>query len=107
MKEIEKLDRIAISVRSHRLLKILMRENPELEEIMQNSKNETEVIVGVKQWTEKLIENRPAIYEYYKSEHPTRELFEKLDWHDYAIIRLMDYIEFAGIEEIWTLAARF
>ena len=98
MKEIEKLDRIAISVRSHRLLKILMRENPELEEIMQNSKNETEVIVGVKQWIEKLIENRPVIYEYYSCEHPTRELFEKLHWHDYAIIRLLDYIEFAGIE---------
>jgi len=98
MKEIEKLDRIAISVRSHRLLKKLMRENPDLEEIMQNSKNDTEVMFGVQEWVKKLIGDRKLIYDYYNAEHPTRELFEKLDWQDYAIIRLLDYLEYAGIE---------
>jgi len=98
MKEIEKLDRIAISVRSHRLLKKLMRENPDLEEIMQNSKNETEVMVGMEEWVKKLIGDRNIIYDYYNAEHPTRELFEKLEWKDYAIIRLLDYIKYAGLE---------
>ncbi len=98
MKEIEKLDRIAISIRSHRLLKKLMRENPDLEEIMQNSKNDTEVMFGVQEWVKKLIGDRKLICDYYNAEHPTRELFEKLDWQDYAIIRLLDYLEYAGIE---------
>ncbi len=98
MKEIEKLDRIAITVRSHRLLKVLMRENPELEVIMQNSKNETEVMVGVKSWIEKTFEDRKSLYEYYNCDQPTRELFDNLEWQDYAIIRLLDYIEHAGIE---------
>ena len=36
MSEIEKLDKIAISVRSHRMLKVLLRENPMLEDIIKN-----------------------------------------------------------------------
>jgi len=49
MTEIEKLDRIAINVRSNKLLKQLLNENPEFEEILRNSKNETEVVVGVRE----------------------------------------------------------
>lgn len=98
MKEFQKLDRIAISVRSHRLLKVLMNENPKLEEILQNSKNETEVLVGMRDWMEKLFEDRTEVFEFRNSEHPTREEFEKLDWRDFAIIRVLDYIDNAGIE---------
>lgn len=98
MKEFEKLDRIAISVRSHRLLKVLMNENPVLEEILQNSRNETEVLVGVRAWIEKTFEDRQDVFSFRSSSHPTREQFEKLDWRDFAIIRVLDYIDNAGIE---------
>jgi len=98
MTEIEKLDRIAITVRSHRLLKQLMNENPEIEMIMQNSRNDTEVMVGVREWLFRRFAERRQVFEYYNTPHPTREDFEKLDWQDYAIIRLLDYIEYAGIE---------
>jgi lysine 2,3-aminomutase len=50
MTEHQKLDRIAITVKSHRLLKQLLKENPVLEEIMRNAKNETEALVGVREW---------------------------------------------------------
>ena len=36
MTEIEVLDRIAIDVKSHRLLKQFLKENPHLEEIMRD-----------------------------------------------------------------------
>ncbi|MBE0655494.1 MAG: KamA family protein [Bacteroidales bacterium] len=98
MKEYQKLDRIAISVRSHRLLKVLMNENPVLEEILQNSKNETEVLVGIRHWIEKSYGERKDVFAYIQSPHSTREEFEKLEWRDYAIIRVLDYIEHAGIE---------
>lgn len=98
MKEFQKLDRIAISVRSHRLLKVLMNENPVLEEILQNSKNETEVLVGLRDWIEKKFEDRPQVLEFRSQAHPTREEFEKLEWRDFAIIRVLDYIDNAGIE---------
>ena len=48
MSEIEKLDKIAISVRSHRMLRMLLKENPALDEIMRNSKNETEAMVEMR-----------------------------------------------------------
>ena len=98
MTEIEKLDRIAINVRSHKLLKQLLNENPELEEILRNSKNETEVVVGVREWIEKNLKDRENAFRFYHARHSTRELFEKLEWRDYAIIRILDYIDHAGRE---------
>ena len=50
MTTIEELDRIAIHVKSHVLLKQLLKENPEFEGIMRNAKNETEALVGVREW---------------------------------------------------------
>jgi lysine 2,3-aminomutase len=98
MTEIEKLDRIAIDVRSHKLLKQLLNENPELEEILRNSKNETEVVVGVREWIEKNLKDRESAFKFYHARHSNRELFNKLEWHDFAIIRVLDYIDHAGKE---------
>lgn len=48
--KIHQLDQIAITVKSHKLLKQLLKENPILEEIMRNARNSTEALVGVKNW---------------------------------------------------------
>jgi lysine 2,3-aminomutase len=98
MTEIEKLDRIAITVRSHKLLRQLLSENPELGEILRNSKNETEVVVGVREWIEHNLKERADAFRFYHAGHADRELFEKLEWRDYAIIRILDYIDHAGKE---------
>ncbi len=98
MTEIEKLDRIAIDVKSHKLLRQLLQENPELEEILRNSKNETEVVVGVREWIGRSLKDRDNAFRFYHARHATRELFDKLEWRDYAIIRILDYIDHAGKE---------
>ncbi len=98
MTEIEKLDRIAIDVRSHKLLKQLLHENPEFEEILRNSKNETEVVEGVREWIEKNLKDQKDAFRFYHARHSTRELFDKLEWRDYAIIRILEYIDHAGKE---------
>ena len=98
MTEIEKLDRIAINVRSNKLLKQLLTENPEFEEILRNSKNETEVVVGVREWIERTLKDRENAFKFYHARHATRDLFNKLEWRDYAIIRILDYIDHAGKE---------
>jgi len=98
MTEIEKLDRIAITVRSHKLLRQLLSENPELAEILRNSKNETEVVVGVREWIEHNLKERKDAFRFYHAGYADRELFEKLEWRDYAIIRILDYIDHAGKE---------
>jgi len=98
MTEIEKLDRIAIDVKSHKLLRQLLHENSELEEILRNSKNETEVVVGVREWIGRSLKDRENAFSFYHAKHASRELFDKLEWRDYAIIRILDYIDHAGKE---------
>jgi len=98
MTEIEKLDRIAINVRSRKLLNQLLDENPEFEEILRNSKNETEVVVGVREWIERSFKERENAFSFYSARHSGAELFDKLEWRDYAIVRILDYIDHAGKE---------
>ncbi len=92
------LDKIAITVRSHRLLDRLLNENPTLKEIMVNAKNETEALVGVRNWVLAELRNNPDAYSYYKREVQGRKAFEKLSWKDYAAIRILDYVDNAGRE---------
>ena len=96
MENITKLDRIAINVKSHRILKELLKENPVLEEIMRSARNETEALVGVKNWVLGILNSRPDAYSFYEGKASGREAFEKLTWQDYAAIRLLDYIDNAG-----------
>jgi len=92
------LDKIAISVQSHKLLKILLKENPILEEIMRNARNETEALVGVRNWVMNELKNNTETYSFYKRETSGREAFEKLSMRDFAAIRILDYIDNAGRE---------
>ncbi len=96
MKETHQLDTIAITVKSHRLLKQLLKENPLLEEILINSKNETEALVGVRNWALEELSNNPIAVKFYKKEAMDRQTFEKLEWKDFANIRILDYIDNAG-----------
>jgi lysine 2,3-aminomutase len=98
MTTIAELDRIAITVKSHRLLQRLLTENPPLESIMRRAANETEALVGVRNWVLDEIRGRPACLAFYASEHPAREDFEALEWKDYGAIRILDYIDNAGRE---------
>lgn len=97
MSTVQQLDKIAINVKSHRLLKKLLRENPKLEEIMRNSRNETEALIGVRNWVLEDMEGRPDAYKYYKKNGNDLSM-EKLEWSDFAAIRILDYIDHAGQE---------
>jgi len=90
------LDKIAITVKSHKILKVLLKENPDLEVILRMSKNETEALVGVRDWVMEKLQENPDAYQFYKREVSGRDAFEKLEWKDMAAIRILDYIDNAG-----------
>ena len=92
----ENLDKVAISVKAHKLLKRLLKENPKLEEIMRRSKNEIEALVAVRNWVLEELQSRPAAMKFYKGEETGHKAFENLVWPDYAAIRILDYIDNAG-----------
>ncbi|NIM52643.1 MAG: KamA family protein [Gemmatimonadales bacterium] len=91
-------DRIAIGVKSHRLLRDLLEENPKLEEIMRHADNETEALERVRTWVLGELRQSPKALAYYEGRHADREAFEALNWRDYAAIRILDYIDNAGRE---------
>ncbi len=95
---VHELDQIAISVKSHMLLRKLLKENPILDEIMRNARNETEALVGVRNWIIEELKKHNNAYKFYKRETEGREAFEKLKWRDFAAIRILDYIDNAGRE---------
>jgi lysine 2,3-aminomutase len=96
--KVHDLDKIAINVKSHKLLKKLLIENPKLEDIMRQAKNETEALIGVKNWVLEELEASPVAMKFYKNELKGRKAFESLKWKDYAAIRILDYIDNAGRE---------
>jgi lysine 2,3-aminomutase len=98
MTTLAELDHIAVNVKARRLLNQLLEENPKLEEVMRNSRNETEALVGVRNWVLEEIQSRPRVLAFCESEHSSREAFETLEWRDYAAIRILDYIDNAGRE---------
>jgi lysine 2,3-aminomutase len=100
MSQVSELDKIAITVKSHRVLKELLKENPKLEEIMYGSKNETEALVGVKNWILSLLKDRPDALSYYEKGVESGISFKSLEWSDIAAIRILDYVDNAGREFI-------
>jgi len=100
MSQVYELDKIAITVKSHRLLKALLKENPKLEEIMHGSKNETEALVGIKNWILEMIKDKPNALKYYEKGSVSGISFKSLGWSDIAAIRILDYVDNAGREFI-------
>ncbi|MEA1873494.1 MAG: KamA family protein [Bacteroidota bacterium] len=98
MSTIAELDKIAINVKSHKLLRQLIDENPELEIIMRESKNETEALIGVRNMAMRELRNSPNALAYYEREKSGRNALNKLKWKDIASIRLLDYVNNANAE---------
>ncbi|RXQ97485.1 KamA family protein [Ancylomarina salipaludis] len=92
------LDHIAISVKSHMLLKQLLKVSPILEEIMSQAKNSTEALEGVRYWVLAELKKHEDAYRFYKGKVKGRDAYEKLSWRDFAAIRILDYIDNAGRE---------
>lgn len=89
-------DQILISGKSHKLLKILLSENPDLDQIINNSETVEDVIEGVRKIADDYLKEQPDAHAYYTGEKQGRKAFEKLSWKDVAAIRILDYVDNSG-----------
>ena len=96
MNSIKTLDSIAITVHAHRILRKLLDENPILEKIMRNAATLDEAHQGTRNWILPRLHQNPFAEKYYYNSNNTSGLYRKLKWSDYAVIRILDYIDHAG-----------
>jgi lysine 2,3-aminomutase len=90
------LDKIAINVHARRILLTILEENPILERILRKSASETEAMEDIAAWILPRLKKNPAAEAFYLRKDHNHELFQQLNWEDFAAIRLLDYIDHAG-----------
>ncbi|MGC9352517.1 MAG: KamA family radical SAM protein [Mariniphaga sp.] len=91
-----RLDKIAINVHARRILLLILEENPILERILRKSKTETEAMDAIEEWILPRLKKNPAAEAFYLRKDHNHELFQQLNWEDFAAIRLLDYLKHAG-----------
>ncbi|MFO7791231.1 MAG: KamA family protein [Bacteroidales bacterium] len=96
MEQINRLNKIALNMRAHKLLTRLLDENPRLTEILRESKDVEEASKRLQDMALSTLEKSETAMAYYKHKIKGRKYFNQLRWDDYAAIRLLDYIDNAG-----------
>ncbi len=92
----KKLDKIAINVKSHRILQQFNKENPDIVSLLRGANDKEEALEAMRQWIMPYFEKNKTAWDYYNGKISGREAFDQLSWSDYGAIRLMDYIQHAG-----------
>ena len=98
MKPNQLLDKIAITVKAHKILRTLLNENPILEDILIESANAEEARHNIGNWILPKLKRNNAALQFYQENNHNQELYNQLEWRDFAAIRIMDYIDHAGEE---------
>jgi lysine 2,3-aminomutase len=93
-------EKIALSVKSAKLLRSLMSENPRLESIFRQSGSEEEARKLIREWAEEVIASNESARKYYLKEKTSPEVYAGLRWKDIAAIRILDYLDNSGREFI-------
>jgi lysine 2,3-aminomutase len=91
-----KIDKIAINVKAHKILRQIHTENPDVREILLQANNKEEAILGMRRWIKPHFDKNPQALDYFQERSKGREAYNKLSWQDIGAIRMMDYIHNAG-----------
>jgi lysine 2,3-aminomutase len=93
---LEELKNITIDLRSQKLVRRLLDENPRLEALLKKSGSVDEAVAGLRDWAMAVLQDRPHALGYYQGDAAGRSSFETLAWQDYAAIRILDYSDHGG-----------
>lgn len=80
------------------LLKRLLDENPYLAEMASKSETASGFRLAVRTWINEYAEQRPHLLNCYGNGEISRQDFDALDWKDAAALRIIDYLDNAGIK---------
>ncbi|MBS4012621.1 MAG: KamA family protein [Bacteroidetes bacterium] len=85
-----------ISEKSRRILNKILIENPQVKEILISSESIDEVLKKFKKLADNYLSKNPVARKFCYNEDKGRKAMERLDWQDYAAIRIVDYVSNAG-----------
>ena len=91
-------EQVKISPKAQRILDQILEETPELDEMVESAEDETDLYANLRKWVLDSIDEESPVLGYYSEKNKSRETFEKLQWKDYAAIRILDYIDHEGME---------
>ncbi len=93
-------EKIALSVKSVKLLERLLQENPRLEKIFSLTGSDKDAKDLLRIWAEEVIDGNDYAKSYYTKEKTDLKTYRALRWKDFAAIRILDYLDNAGREFI-------
>lgn len=94
--KVNNITKVAISIRSFRILQTFLRENPKMRDIFTHARSFDEALENVKAWVFSFLNERKSAMAFYRNEETGRKAFEKLQWQEMAAIRILDYIDHDG-----------
>ncbi len=89
---------IIISPKSQKILKKIIRENPRLANLLEQSDTPEKFSDGLGVWAKECLSENPIGLAYYSGEKSGRAAYAQLRWKDLAAIRILDYIDNADLE---------
>ncbi len=92
----EKIEKVALSTKAIKLLQTLIAENAFLQELLSRSKTVDAFKKALKKHILTEQESNTIFLDFYKNDHFSRSDFEKLNWQDFAAVRILDYLDNAG-----------
>ncbi len=94
--KLEDLEKMTINPKSHRIMRKLFRENPRLKDIYDTCIDDTSIMDKIREWMMELMRDRPIAWAYYQGTPADHQVFRQLDWSDFAVIRILDYLDHSG-----------
>lgn len=87
-------DEINLSLSSFKIVQKIIKENPELAQLIKKSNSAKDARQNLSDWIKTLYQTNPDFRQY--QQEPNIKNFEKLKWNHFAALRLLDYIENEG-----------
>ena len=89
-------DKVGLDVKTLKVVHKILVENPKIKEIFESSETYLEARLKLRQWLLEYLNSHPYALNYYLKKARGMSALKRISWRDYAVIRLMDYMDNDG-----------
>ena len=89
-------DKVGLDVKTLKVVHKILIENPNIKEIFESSETYLEARLKLRQWLLEYLNSHPYALNYYLKKARGMSALKRISWRDYAVIRLMDYMDNDG-----------